>query len=121
MNPEDERKKAADTAAGQKAYIASEFPSSKVFKPHEDPGTMKLQIIKICVEAYVDEAEKEKKRLIDQVEVEKMKNRDIKDIAERLAMELDKAVPGHQLANDTLAMLLENKMMPGQAPLKRKK
>lgn len=121
MNTDDERKKAADQAAGQKAYVKSEFPNSQVFKPHEDPGTFKLQIIKLCVESYIDDAEKEKKRLLDQVDVEKAKNRDIKDIAERLALELDRLSPGHVLANDTLALLLENKMMPGQVPVVRKK
>ena len=120
MNIDDERKKAADQAAGQKAYVKSELPDSSVLDT-KDPEKLKLQIIKISVESYIDDAEKEKKRLLDEVEKEKMKNRDIKDIAERLALELERLSPGHQLANDTLALLLENKMMPGQAPLRKKK
>lgn len=90
-------------------------------QPDSDPGALQRKVIKLAVESYIDEAEAEKKKLLKKVEAEKVKNRDIKDIAERLAMEILRFEPTHELANATLALLLEDKMMAGQAPLKEKR
>ncbi len=110
IDVDKELAKAEDTAAGQKEYV-------KTIEP-KDP---KAWIIRLCVESYIDEAESEKKRLLGIVGKEQAKNRDIKDLAERLAMELERLSPGHELANATLALLLENKMKAGQDPATRKK
>ena len=108
----EEAAKIADTAAGQKAFIRSEIPVPEQWVPGQvHVEKMKLQIIRIAVEAYIDEAEQEKTRMLKRVEVEQAKNRHIKEIAEDLARELERVSPGHQLANDSLALLLEDQMM----------
>lgn len=120
MNIDKEKAKIADQAAGQKEFLRQQLPDPKRFDT-TDPEKMKLQVIRLAVESYVDDAEAEKKRLLDVVEVEKAKNRDIKDYAERLAMELERLSPGHPLAAEVLALLLENKMKSGQSPGRKKK
>lgn len=120
MNIDDEEKKIADQAAGQRAFVKAEIPVPYVIDPQKDPDVLKRQLLALCVNSYIDDAEKEKKRLLGVVEIEQLKNRDIKDIAERLAMEVERLSPGHQFAAEVLALLLENKMMTDQSPRKKK-
>lgn len=119
MNIKEEEKKIADTAAGQKEYIRQTFPD-KALDP-TNPEKYKMQIVRICVTAYIDEALAEKTRLLKRIEVEQAKNRDIKDFAEQLALELERLSPGHQLASDVLALLLEHKMKGGKSDYVRRK
>ena len=114
MNIDKEREKIEDQVAGQKEFLRQQPPTMENLDA-SDPERLKLQIIGLVVNSYIDDAETEKKRLLGVIEVEKNKNRDIKDYAERLALELDRLSPGHELATEVLALLLENKMKTGQS------
>lgn len=104
MNPKD---KVEDIAAGQRAFLDKYLPEEKTEKD------LQAKIIKLSVEAYILEAESAKKDLLQQVETEKKKNAVVKDLAEQLARELLHLSPNHPLAEETLALLLENKMRTG--------
>lgn len=96
LTPEE---KIEDIAEGQRLFMDRHLP--------KDP---KFEIIRLAVEMYINEAESSKKKLIAEIELEKGKNKDVKDLAERLARELLQASPGNAFAEDVLAYLLENKM-----------
>lgn len=96
LTPEE---KIEDIAEGQRLFIDRHLP--------KDP---KLEIIRIAVEMYINEAESSKKKLLADVETEKHKNRTVKDLAEQLAREVLRFDPTNQMAEDALALLLENKM-----------
>ncbi len=104
MTPKD---KVEDIAAGQRSFLDKYLPDEKTERD------LQAKIIRISVEAYITEAESAKKSLLEQVDVEKHKNKVVKDLAEQLARELLHLSPSHPLAEETLALLLENKMRTG--------
>lgn len=105
------RKEIEDTAAGQRLFVEKNLTDTV------DPGSnesLKKQIIRVAVNAYIDEAESTKKKLLNEVQFEKSKNKDIKGLAEQLARALLEVSPKHPLAEEVLALLLENKMKKGK-------
>lgn len=112
----DEEKKIEDIAAGQRLFIEEYLPyQEKIGASSEE---LKHQILRLAVLSYVDEAEATKKKLSQQVETERFKNREIKNYAERLAIELQRFDPAHPLAEEVLVLLLENKMKLPQSTSK---
>lgn len=92
--------------------------SQKNFLDKHLPEDGKAAIIKIAVEQYINEAEAKQAGLEAQIEVEKYKNMTVKDTAMALAKKLLDHEPDNELAKETLALLMEDKM---KNPPKRKK
>lgn len=118
MTEDDEKKEVENIAAGQRAFLDRNLP----YPPDgaDSPEMLQRKIIRLAVEAYIEESESTKKKLLSTIEVEKHKNRDIKDLAERLALEVQRLDPDNAFAAEALALLLENKMKAGESP-KRKR
>ena len=92
-----------------------------LLKHLQGPGSPEAKIIRLAVEQYILVAEAEKKELHGKLEVEVHKNKEIKGLAEQLARELLRLSPGHQLAEEVLALLLESKMRSGDSSVPKRK
>lgn len=101
LTPEEQ---VSDIANGQRLFLDRHMPKDE-----------KFQIIRIAVEAYIEEAESSKKKLLEEIKIERHKNATVKETAERLARELLDHDPEHAFAKEVLALLLENKMQ-GEVP-----